>query len=78
MDSLLKPSAVAALLGVPVSWVRDHSERAYPRLPIIRVGGLLRYQKSSHNRLMETGSLSWLASVLQFLSLTPVRKAPLL
>ena len=49
-DCLLKPSAVAALLGVSVSWVRDHSERAYPRLPVIRVGGLLRYHPDDINK----------------------------
>ena len=40
---LLTPSQVADRLQVSTAWVRDHSTRKYPRLPVVRIGGLLRY-----------------------------------
>lgn len=40
---LLTPKQVADLLQVSTAWVRDHSTRKEPRLPVVRVGGLLRY-----------------------------------
>jgi len=42
-STLLTPQQVAERLQVSVGWVRDHSERLYPRLPVTRVGRLLRY-----------------------------------
>ena len=51
-DHLLKPEQVAERLSVSVDWVRDHSSRKMPRLPVIRLGGgpgragLLRYRAS--------------------------------
>jgi hypothetical protein len=41
--SLLTPQQVAERLQVSVAWVRDHSERLHPRLPVTRIGRLLRY-----------------------------------
>ncbi len=41
--TLLTPQDVARRLQVSVAWVRDHSTRKHPRLPVVRVGGLLRY-----------------------------------
>ena len=41
--TLLTPHDVARRLQVSVAWVRDHSTRKHPRLPVVRVGGLLRY-----------------------------------
>jgi hypothetical protein len=43
MIILLTPTQVAQRLQVSAAWVRDHSTRKYPRLPVVRVGGLLRY-----------------------------------
>ncbi|MBZ5509308.1 MAG: helix-turn-helix domain-containing protein [Acidobacteriia bacterium] len=49
-DVLLTPDQVADRLNVSVDWVRDHSSRKNPRLPVIRLGGgpgrkgLLRYR----------------------------------
>jgi hypothetical protein len=40
---LLTPQDVARQLQVSVAWVRDHSTRKHPRLPVVRVGALLRY-----------------------------------
>jgi hypothetical protein len=51
-DVLLTPDQVAERLSVSVDWVRDHSSRKTPRLPVIRLGGgpgrkgLLRYRAS--------------------------------
>ena len=51
-DPLLTPEQVAARLNVSPDWVRDHSSRKSPRLPVIRLGGgpgragLLRYRAS--------------------------------
>ena len=51
-DVLLTPEQVAERLSVSVDWVRDHSSRKTPRLPVIRLGGgpgrrgLLRYRAS--------------------------------
>lgn len=51
-DVLLTPEQVADRLNVSVDWVRDHSSRKSPRLPVIRLGGgpgrkgLLRYRAS--------------------------------
>lgn len=36
---LLTPEQVAERLSVSIDWVRDHSSRKNPRLPVIRLGG---------------------------------------
>jgi len=51
-DPLLTPEQVAERLNVSPDWVRDHSSRKEPRLPVIRLGGgpgragVLRYRAS--------------------------------
>ena len=51
-DPLWTPEQVAERLNVSPDWVRDHSSRKQPRLPVIRLGGgpgragLLRYRAS--------------------------------
>ena len=51
-DPLWTPEQVAQRLNVSPDWVRDHSSRKQPRLPVIRLGGgsgragLLRYRAS--------------------------------
>ena len=51
-DPLWTPEQVARRLNVSPDWVRDHSSRKEPRLPVIRLGGgagragLLRYRAS--------------------------------
>ena len=58
-DPLLKPEEVAERLSVSVDWVRDHSSRKMPRLPVIRLGGgpgragLLRYRASEIKKFIE-------------------------
>lgn len=48
--TLLTPAQVASRLQVSVAWVRDHSTRKHPRLPVVRVGGLLRYHPADIDR----------------------------
>lgn len=58
-DRLLTPEQVAERLNVSPDWVRDHSSRKTPRLPVIRLGGgpgragLLRYRASDIERFVE-------------------------
>jgi predicted DNA-binding transcriptional regulator AlpA len=52
-NALLTPKQVANRLQVSVAWVRDHSTRTYPRLPVVRVGGLLRYHSDDIDRWIQ-------------------------
>lgn len=58
-DPLLTPEQVASRLNVSPDWVRDHSSRKTPRLPVIRLGGgpgragLLRYRASDIERFVQ-------------------------
>ena len=58
-DPLLTPEQVAQRLNVSPDWVRDHSSRKEPRLPVIRLGGgpgragLLRYRASRIEKFIE-------------------------
>ena len=51
--TLLTPQDVARRLQVSVAWVRDHSTRKHPRLPVVRVGGLLRYHPTDLDRWIQ-------------------------
>jgi predicted DNA-binding transcriptional regulator AlpA len=53
MNRLLKPSQVAERLQVSAAWVRDHSSRKHPRLPVVRIGGLLRYHPDDVEKWIE-------------------------
>ena len=58
-NPLLTPEQVAERLNVSPDWVRDHSSRKTPRLPVIRLGGgpgragLLRYRANDIERFIE-------------------------
>ena len=58
-DPLWTPEQVARRLNVSPDWVRDHSSRKKPRLPVIRLGGgpgragLLRYRASKIEKFIE-------------------------
>jgi hypothetical protein len=58
-DPLWTPEQVAERLNVSPDWVRDHSSRNEPRLPVIRLGGgpgragLLRYRASEIKKFIE-------------------------
>jgi hypothetical protein len=58
-EPLWTPEKVARRLNVSPDWVRDHSSRKEPRLPVIRLGGgpgragLLRYRPSKIEKFLE-------------------------
>jgi excisionase family DNA binding protein len=52
-EFLLTPAQVAERLQVSVAWVRDHSTRKQPRLPVVRVGGLLRFRSKDIDRWID-------------------------
>lgn len=58
-DPLWTPEQVARRMNVSPDWVRDHSGRKEPRLPVIRLGGgpgragLLRYRASEIEKFIE-------------------------
>jgi excisionase family DNA binding protein len=41
---LLTVDDVAKVLHVSADWVRDHASRKQPRLPVVRLGKLLRFR----------------------------------
>ena len=41
---LLTPREVAQWLGVSAGWVRDHATRKQPRLPVVRMGRVMRFR----------------------------------
>jgi predicted DNA-binding transcriptional regulator AlpA len=43
-ERLLTHTAVARWFGVSAAWVRDHASRSQPRLPVVRLGKLLRFR----------------------------------
>jgi excisionase family DNA binding protein len=52
-QSLLTVDELAALLSVSADWVRDHATRKQPRLPVIRVGKLLRFRPNEIERWIQ-------------------------
>jgi excisionase family DNA binding protein len=42
---LLDAQEVAAMLNVSPAWVRDHAGRKQPKLPVVRLGSLLRFRR---------------------------------
>ncbi len=51
-EKLLRPSEVAEQLGVSAAWVRDHATRKQPRIPVVRVGKLLRFRQVDVNEFI--------------------------
>jgi excisionase family DNA binding protein len=43
-QKLLTPKEVAKWLNVSVDWVHNHATRKNPRLPVVRIGKLLRFR----------------------------------
>jgi excisionase family DNA binding protein len=54
---LLTVENVAAILQVSPDWVRDHATRKQPRLPVIRVGKLLRFRSQEIDRWIQEQAL---------------------
>jgi excisionase family DNA binding protein len=51
--ALMTVDEVAVLLQVSRDWVRDHSSRKQPRLPVIKVGKLLRFRPHEIERWIQ-------------------------
>lgn len=43
-EQLLTAKDVAQRLGVSERWVRDHATRRHPRIPVIKLGPILRFR----------------------------------
>jgi excisionase family DNA binding protein len=52
-EELLTPSQVAKMLHVSPAWVRDHATRKQPRIPALKLGKLLRFQREDIARFLE-------------------------
>ena len=50
---LLTVDDLVQLLSVSPDWVRDHATRKQPRLPVIRVGKLLRFRPHEIERWIQ-------------------------
>ncbi len=50
---LLTAKDVAERLGVSERWVRDHATRRFPRIPVIRLGPLLRFRLEDIEEFLE-------------------------
>lgn len=51
--ALLTPKQVAERLQVSAAWVRDHATRKHPRIPVVRIGGLLRFSPADIEEWVE-------------------------
>lgn len=52
-EQIIGPQELASLLKVSVKWVYDHTTRSKPTIPHIRLGGHLRFRKSTVMRWVE-------------------------
>src|SRR5579864_2886819 len=52
-EQLLTPADVARILNVSVGWVRDHATRKQPRLPVVKLGKLLRFRPTDVEQFVE-------------------------
>src|ERR1700730_12133034 len=58
---LLTAQDVAERLGISERWVRDHASRRSPRIPVVKLGPLLRFRAEDieeflHSQLLATSS----------------------
>jgi hypothetical protein len=51
-SDLLTPVQVARRLQVSSAWVRDHATRKQPRIPVVKVGKLLRFRPEDIDRFI--------------------------
>ena len=52
-QKLLTPKEVARWLDVSVDWVHNHATRKEPRLPVVRIGKLLRFRNEEVEALYQ-------------------------
>ncbi len=67
-SALIGPAEVARLLGVSSGWVRDHATRKTPRIPVVRIGRLMRFRPADIKVIVQHGftSENWRANGEQF------------
>ena len=57
---LMTVEDLANLLQVSAAWVRDHASRKQPRLPVVRVGKLLRFHPQEIQKwIREQSQRAW-------------------
>lgn len=57
---LMTVEDVAGQLQVSAAWVRDHATRKQPRLPVVRVGKLLRFHPQEIQKwIREQSQCTW-------------------
>jgi excisionase family DNA binding protein len=54
---LLTPQQVADRLGVSERWVRDHATRRSPRIPVVKLGALLRFRPADVEEFLRENTL---------------------
>jgi excisionase family DNA binding protein len=55
---LLTPRQVADRLGVSERWVRDHATRRSPRIPVVKLGSLLRFRATDIDKFLSQNSVA--------------------
>lgn len=53
-QALMRPHSVAKRLGVSERWVRDHATRRFPKLPVVKLGPLLRFRSVDVDEFVES------------------------
>lgn len=51
---LLTAQDVADRLGVSERWVRDHATRRYPRIPVVKLGPILRFRQEDIEKFLNS------------------------
>jgi predicted DNA-binding transcriptional regulator AlpA len=57
-ERLLKPREVADRFGVSERWVRDHATRRSPRIPVVKLGPLLRFRAEDIDEFLHSQRLA--------------------
>jgi hypothetical protein len=67
-SALIGPAEVARLLGVSSGWVRDHATRKTPRIPVVRIGRMMRFRPADIKGIVQHGftSENWRTNGEQF------------
>jgi len=53
-EGLLNAQQVAERLGVSERWVRDHATRRSPKIPVIKLGPLIRFRPADITEFVES------------------------
>ncbi len=53
-EHLWNAQQAAELLGVSERWVRDHATRRFPKIPVVKLGPLLRFRPGDIEQFVES------------------------